>query len=1339
MRAMREALSSTRRSPWGRTASLGLVAALTFLLSGDRGRAAANGGVDPLEILNLQVRPNAIVVLDSSGSMRTRPEGSTNYTRPFSAATVGDDHTSKMWLAKDVIRKVVTDNQTRVSFMFGQYEQSTTSLGPENGPTFLYKVNCASADTTCQTNANAISVPAFGTAGLRRVPADDIYTEADGSKTYYLESNAFYNGVQVNVRSSDGNCGSPCTTTTGAPAKADPAPVKVQMRRDNGNATGTPVTFYFQGVRWNVGNDSTVSCGGFQPRVSLQSCTNNDQITLFNPYLLNEVVTNSSGDILNPDGSTWNGVKSNLPSAKGGMRASGYTPIGTSLDDIKTEFDSTIFPNRPNPNQRTFVIFVTDGDDTCGGYLQAAYSAQKLYNASATDATQRVQTFVVVFGSSASTNQANQIAYGGSGMTAVPASGSAWTRDASSNEIAACTTCQKAYTASDADSLSAAIQSAIELGAASGQFSDQQSITESVFELGGVVPSPVDPLDPNERYNATIPVLLQSTFEMPTFAGHLKAFRNAGGSAALLWDAGDMLCRRVTGYKASATAVPAVCDVGNIGSEVPGANAMGAGTWTFDQLTGGSTSTPAGIGGSSARIRRRIFTTSQNGVNPNYTPTNLVGATATSSPATWSAQVPLWPPTTCSASTCVDPDPQGNAFASGVLDAALGISGLSDTQLGTQFGACLVTAGGTVPADCSKSGYRAREARRIILAFTAGAEVALGSDGKPRRETVSPNGMLFKARSWILAESTLAAPGISGPPLQNRTSVYSSVYTLYRDGPRSAGKAVNGIDSGFGLRNPDDDDQAASQSDGNLKPVMSVVYHGTNHMLHAFRAGPSCGSTTTASGVTVPSCTENGGEELWAFVPYDQLGKLRSRMAGQNRANPVYVITAPVRFADVFVPGSFSKAIGGVTTSGEGVWRTFLLVGRGAGGKSLSGIDVTVPGPFTRRADQAWRSSWLPVVAWNRGNPDTNDGKVKGASNSYNYNANDYNAYLKMGETWSVPAVGRVTAAENATARKPSGIDFAAWVGSGYSDVSGEGTTFYALDPLTGDIVGSSSQAAHTIANGTSSAGVPNALVASPAAFAAKPLSFFDILNAQIFNPVTETVTAVYFPDLHGQVFRFLPSSPTTPPTLFKDLSGDGDQPVANAVALLNFDSNSTAAKPHVFLEAGNDSRVPVPASSPFFRMYGLRDDGATGTDVFTPLDFPAGYRGTVQPATVFNQQGFARVFYAGTRFNAPGNDCVSSFDSVLFALQGATGEAAYNLSSSGPAPSVTLEDQRISAVRTSGGQLVVDLGLGAQNPPPPPAPPVTTTSPSGTHSNVRMGSTVPGTIPFKVGSAVCR
>src|SRR5262245_3250649 len=65
------AMSESRRiwSGWTRMAFFGVAAGLVMLVSGDGVRGSGAIGIDPLEVLKLQVRPNVMIVLDSSGSM----------------------------------------------------------------------------------------------------------------------------------------------------------------------------------------------------------------------------------------------------------------------------------------------------------------------------------------------------------------------------------------------------------------------------------------------------------------------------------------------------------------------------------------------------------------------------------------------------------------------------------------------------------------------------------------------------------------------------------------------------------------------------------------------------------------------------------------------------------------------------------------------------------------------------------------------------------------------------------------------------------------------------------------------------------------------------------------------------------------------------------------------------------------------------------------------------------------------------------------------------------------------------------------------------------------------
>ena len=1406
MHAMKRALSvPLLRLSWRRGLSLALAAGLMSLLVGDRARAiTVNPGIDPLAILDLQVKPNVLFIIDTSGSMKWPPD-----TDNFSLGD--DDPASRIYQAKQAVNTVIQANATNMNFGLatynildsnktlnrttdfdadgfvdgplvyvskdanaGQWLGTTTTPGTVSGTGFFNLTSGTFLTYSPQTsvgifaslmNSNGTSIAAgFGYANAYP-PGCTVGTTC----RYYMQSKLFRSGTlyRWNRAAIPTNTGLVSTSTIACPLPpagltgfnpdangdglADSPRPCFQLQDD---ATGNVTTYYYSSPLFQSKNGQN-SCGGAAVLNSVALCSG-DNSGAIGTKMAAAAPVDASGNPIGfptavPAGAATDLTASfNIPVA--GLREDQATPLKGALDAIRTAA-TPAFPAIQATGQRNFIILVTDGDDTCAGgtldqnAINAAKAAEDLYetfygiNGKTQDFQHGAETMIIGFATAVTPARINVIGQGGSGAIITTTNPIA---TAASCPVGATPTptCRNAFTATNLQQLITALNSALNQVSSSGTFSDQQSITESVFELGGLVspqPSPpIDPLDPNTRYDATIPVLLQSIFEMPGYAGHVRAFRNVAGASSLMWDAGDLLCQRVTGYKAKLDGAGrpiAPCDIGNAAAISPAGGGMGTGNSTFAQLTGGATSST--IATSSALIKRRIYTSTQNGVNAtNYTPQNLVNATSSSNPAIWSAQAALWPP-----DSGVDPARSGSLYPAGSLDTALGISGLTTAQLGTQFGACLVTSGGTNNPECSRTGFAAKEAREAILAFTAGAQRVLGPDGKPQRD--GSGNMLFKARTWIMAESTLAAPGVITPPLQSNVSTHlSPEYVLYRDGPRDTSVtpkvARNLIDSGFGLRNPDDDGNATSQSNTSLKPSMSIVLQPTNHMLHAFRAGPQ----SVVSGACTPSLTnECGGEELWAFVPFDQLGKLTSRMQPQSRTNHTYVMASPVRFADVFVPGAFSRSFTGGTASGQGVWRTIVVMGRGAGGKSLSGVDVTVPGPFTLKSLQ----TRPPVIVWNRGNFDTNDGNCKSgtsgcgaATNSYNNNAADYNAYTKMGETWSVPSIGFVTAANNVTSRKASGVEFVAWVGSGYSDVSGEGTSFFALDAVTGDVIGSTSQAAHTLAAGTSAAGIPNALPANTSAFAAKPLSFNNPSAPILAHPATEKVTAVYFPDLHSRVWKFNPDTPATPPTLFNDLSSDGDQPMANGVALINMNSNSTTNRPHLFFEAGNDRRVPLPTGAPLFRMYAFRDDG-TASQVFAPVDFPQGFRGTVQPATAFNANGKGRVFFAGTKFNPAGTNCASSFDSIIFALEAATGGAAYDLNASGDDRFITLTNQRVNAVQVVAGKLVVDMGLGAQNPPPPPTPPVTAPPAPGPNANVSMVANVPGTIPFKLGSSVCR
>ncbi|MBN1273101.1 MAG: VCBS repeat-containing protein [Candidatus Aminicenantes bacterium] len=152
------------------------------------------------------------------------------------------------------------------------------------------------------------------------------------------------------------------------------------------------------------------------------------------------------------------------------------------------------------------------------------------------------------------------------------------------------------------------------------------------------------------------------------------------------------------------------------------------------------------------------------------------------------------------------------------------------------------------------------------------------------------------------------------------------------------------------------------------------------------------------------------GEEKWGFIPHNLLRRLRNMYVfdpvTQTRyfKRHVYVDGSPA-VSDVFIDAN---------DDGDKEWRTVLICGQGAGYGSTAGgsincyfaLDITDPDnpqPLWEFTDET------------------------------------------MGETWSTPAIGKIT-------RKDEGTTWTAFMGSGYDNNENEecGNVFYAVDIETG-------------------------------------------------------------------------------------------------------------------------------------------------------------------------------------------------------------------------------------------------------------------------------------------------
>src|SRR5947209_4681917 len=125
---------------WRRPAAFGLALGLAALLVGDRGRTAnAVQGIDPLEILNEQVKPNVLFVLDSSRAMGFTPDR-TKYVG-------GDDARSGFYQAKEALRELLKENDGRANFGVVDLSADPLQLGLTNDGPLVYVSTNAAAQT----------------------------------------------------------------------------------------------------------------------------------------------------------------------------------------------------------------------------------------------------------------------------------------------------------------------------------------------------------------------------------------------------------------------------------------------------------------------------------------------------------------------------------------------------------------------------------------------------------------------------------------------------------------------------------------------------------------------------------------------------------------------------------------------------------------------------------------------------------------------------------------------------------------------------------------------------------------------------------------------------------------------------------------------------------------------------------------------------------------------------------------------------------------------------------------------------------------------------------------
>jgi Tfp pilus tip-associated adhesin PilY1 len=447
---------------------------------------------------------------------------------------------------------------------------------------------------------------------------------------------------------------------------------------------------------------------------------------------------------------------------------------------------------------------------------------------------------------------------------------------------------------------------------------------------------------------------------------------------------------------------------------------------------------------------------------------------------------------------------------------------------------------------------------------------------------------------------------------------------------------------------------------GDHKDRRSLIFFGANDgMIHAVDA--------------------RTGYEIWAFIPYNLLPKLRALADGQ-----------PVEQFDYFVDSS--PKIAEVKVSGQ--WRSLLLIGQGNGGTFYQAFDVTEAGmgvapdlddlsavnSLLSKFDSPNESiefkwafpnyssfdpAYTAVLSVSDGTP---GGKVKIYGD---VKATASFAEKTVGWTWSDPAVGPLN---NDRSRN------AVIVGSGYfPDIEASlpnrgasapkaGNVMYLLDVETGKPVGNASGGFCSGTGCIDVGDVSNGAQQRKNALQADPTAAGD--------SGSYTVNKAYLGDIDGKYWRF---DFTDTGTVTKTEMIDTGQPIYGSSALLFLGTSEV----YMFFATGSDL---LPATAPggtgTFRLYGLKDGPSSATTKFVQNLAATSAIGSLttgeRPSTAPSVAGEI-VFFTTTSESAttPCADYTSSLYAVTY-----TGSAAYDSNANG-----RLDTNESKVARTMAGR----------------------------------------------------
>lgn len=445
----------------------------------------------------------------------------------------------------------------------------------------------------------------------------------------------------------------------------------------------------------------------------------------------------------------------------------------------------------------------------------------------------------------------------------------------------------------------------------------------------------------------------------------------------------------------------------------------------------------------------------------------------------------------------------------------------------------------------------------------------------------------------------------------------------------------------------------------------SMVYIGANDgMLHA-----------------IDSRT---GLEVWAFIPFNLLPKLKSLRYGESMDAFKYFMDSSPKIADVKIGSD---------------WKTYLFIGQGPGGTFYNALDITLDGMATSVSDTSNDTSALlsyfatpDRISWQWSFP---------RNTSFDHTIAPYGDVAlsasvdekSVGETWSDPAVGQVVSEDG---------PYVMLVGSGFLKRSVEnqanrggargGRAFYALNVSTGEVIASRDVGADNSGEDDDSCVIAN--------------NCSRIKNALQMDPVatgpvdSRYVNKAYIGDLDGKVWKFNLSlnaagtvQMSTPVKLYEPASSSPPSPLFASMAYVNVGGSNE----YIFVGTGSDL-LPSNGVSQSYSMLVLKDNGASAEKTAEILLEKTDGTNPDEKVTAFPAVAGDIVFFGTTTIN-PQAPC-SPFTANLYAFT-FTGGPAYDTNNDGTLTASTTSGSGKKAVTTTGDSTKVFSKAGARGTSP--------------------------------------